>query len=198
MTVHVAVDEAGTSTHRESARGDMRKPVTPSTGKGFTPKAPTNRAERRKFASAKRKAGESDNPEGLPEAADNTLFGSKEKRATAAGDSADASKKPHKPRKEVIKTDPAVQALAQKKRQRVAEKKAAVEDAPAEKKPRNKPHSEAVDASKHMWEKLRSEKTDPAEVRPAPLTRNCVPCRAVPGRLTSGLLAPCAALEASG
>ena len=78
----------------------------------------------------------------------------------------------------MIKTDPAVQALAQKKRQRVAEKKVAVEDAPAEKKPRNKPHAEAVDASKHMWEKLRSEKTDPAEVRPAPLTRNCAARRA--------------------
>lgn len=175
----------------------MRKPVTPATGKGFTPKSPNNRAERRKFASAKRKARESDNPEGLPEAADNSLFGSKEKRAPAApDDSAGASKKPRKPRKEVIKTDPAVQALAQKKRQRVAEKKAAVEDAPPDKKPRSKPHAEAVDASKHMWEKLRSEKTDPTEAR-ARFTHTC-DASAVPGHLTGGLLLHCAALEASG
>lgn len=161
----------------------MRNPVTPSTGKGFTPKAPTNRAARRKFVSEKRKTVESDNPEDLPEAANNTLFGSKEKRVpTAAGDSAEkATKVPKKVsshKKEVIKTDPAVQALAQKKRQRVAEKKAAVEEVP-EKKPRTaKPHAEAVDASKHMWEKLRSEKTDPAEARRAPLTRTpelCLP-----------------------
>ena len=81
------------------------------------------------------------------------------KRSTAAitADSKhDAHAKPRK--KEVIKTDPAVQALAQKKRQRTSE--TGGPPAPPEKKPRVKPHADAVDASKHLWEKLRSEKAE--------------------------------------
>ena len=142
----------------------MRKPATPTTGKGYTAPSAHNRAARRKFQSAKRKAVESDNPEGLDEAPDNSLFGKAAKRMGATGGSEAAAEKPRKAKKEVIKTDPAVQAIAQKKRLRASEKAAAAAEAPPEKRPRSKPHAEAVDTSKHLWEKLRSEKTEASEV----------------------------------
>ena len=155
----------------------MRKPVTPSTGKGHTEASPHNREARRKAQAAKKKVQDSDNPEGLTEAPHNTLFG-KKKRSGDGGDDAapDAKAKPkQQKKKEVIKTDPAVQAIAQrKKRERADSESAAAEqpaaaakwskpDGGASQQARSKPHAEAVDASKHKWERLRSEKTSPED-----------------------------------
>ena len=141
----------------------MRKPKTPKTGKGLTAPSAHNREARRKAAAEKRKVADNDNPEGLPEAPHNSLFGKKKDKGPD-GEVA-APKKKQLKRKEVIKTDPAVQALAQKKKRQRAEGEKTTAEAPAAKQaaPRNKPHAEAVDASKHMWEKLRSERTPPEE-----------------------------------
>lgn len=141
----------------------MRKPKTPKTGKGFTAPSAHNREARRKAAAEKRKVADNDNPEGLPEAPHNSLFGKKKDKGPD-GEVA-APKKKQLKRKEVIKTDPAVQALAQKKKRQRSEGEKTTAEAPAAKQaaPRNKPHAEAVDASKHMWEKLRSERTPPEE-----------------------------------
>ena len=151
----------------------MRKPVTPSSGKGYTEPSPHNRAARRKAQAAKKKLQDSDNPEGLPEAPHNSLFG-KKKRSDEGGEDAapDAKAKPkQQKKKEVIKTDPAVQAIAQRKKRERAEGESASASAAKWSKPeggasqqaRSKPHAEAVDASKHMWERLRSEKTSAEE-----------------------------------
>ena len=155
----------------------MRKPVTPSTGKGHTEASPHNREARRKAQAAKKKVQDSDNPEGLTEAPHNTLFGKKKRTGDGGDDAApDAKAKPkQQKKKEVIKTDPAVQVIAQrKKRERADSESAAAEqpaatakwskpDGGASQQARSKPHAEAVDASKHKWERLRSEKTSPED-----------------------------------
>ena len=151
----------------------MRKPVTPSTGKGHTEPSPHNRSARRTAQAAKKKLQDSDNPEGLPEAPHNSLFGKKKRSDEGGEDAAPGAKaKPkQQKKKEVIKTDPAVQAIAQRKKRERAEgeptsasvAKWSKPEGGASQQARSKPHADAVDASKHMWERLRSEKTSAEE-----------------------------------
>ena len=156
----------------------MRKPITPTTGKGHTAASPHNREARRKSQAAKKKVQDSENPEGLTEAPHNTLFGKKKRSGDGGDDDApDAKAKPkQQKKKEVIKTDPAVQAIAQRKKRERADSESAAAEQPAAaavkwskpaeggaRKTAVKPHAEAVDASKHKWERLRSEKTSPED-----------------------------------
>lgn len=127
---------------------------------------------------AKKKAAAGDeNPENLPSAPNNSLFGKSApsyKEDPADPVKADKSAKaPVKRSREpqVSKEDPAVAILREaKKRKRAAGEEASAEEKGASSKAyvpgaqkAARPHADAVAQSNRLWEKLRSEKTPPTE-----------------------------------
>ena len=115
-----------------------------------------------------RAPADEDNPEGLPAAPNNSLFGKPESGTAAAEVKA---KKPKaegssKRKAEVLKEDPVAAALRAQKR---AKKDADADGASGAKAPKSatpadnartaKPHSAVVEQGNKLWEKLRSEKT---------------------------------------
>ena len=126
-------------------------------------------------SSKKRAAANEPNPEALPSAPDNSLFGSKKSPASAKTP-APAAKDAAPPKKrrahEVLKEDPAVAILREAKRRKKADDVSARKD--AARSPRTaatasgaqkavRPHSEAVEQCNKLWERLRSEKTQADE-----------------------------------
>jgi len=149
-----------------------------------------NRKSRRAWQAKKKAIAKSDNPEGLKEQPDNSLFGKKRRHQSEGADEAEPATKGQKTaqraRAPVLKTDPAVQLAANRKKSEKAAKKspsggkhpfkagAGAGSAYADKatkkkgevadsKAHSRPHKEAVKASLHAWERLRAEKTSPKE-----------------------------------
>ena len=117
------------------------------------------------------------NPENLASNESNSLFGTKKSSAEskqAAADAAPVEKK--RLRHEVMKEDPVAASLRAAKKQKKMDAKADAQSKrpqsksqgqkqPQQQRPQKetKPHADEVAASNKLWEKLRSEKTEPAE-----------------------------------